>query len=122
MRSVAKKKVLAKIDEVEKRIKEIKSALGCAQADRKNLLSHKFPSAIEGHENLAATLTHDLESAQDDLALLRQIAFGHLDLHQEKKIRKRLAKSIISRERLMGVTANLRAELANIERAKQLLQ
>ena len=116
------KRVKLKISELERSIKRIESDLSCAAADRKNPLSREFPSAIQGHDNLAATLARELENAQSDLTILRQSRSGALEFGRAKFLRKQLPEFLKMRENIINIVNNMQAELAAIERARQLLR
>lgn len=117
-----RKSVAAKIAELEGQISELERRLRAAKADQKNPLSQEFQSRIEGHDNLAATMMRELENAQSDLTILRQVAAGDIQLSREKFLRGQLPGMKRMRESAMNIVAGMEAELAAIERAKRLLR
>ena len=116
-----RKRAATEVQNLEKRIERMEADLRCAKADRKNPLSREFPSAIQGQDNLDTTLTRELENAQDDLAILRQLSAGLIEFRREKFLRQQLPGFLQMRENAINIVNNMQAELATIERAKQLL-
>ncbi len=107
---------------VEKEIERLTRDLESAIKDQRNPLSRVYPSQKVGCDNLPAHLVRQLESAQDDLKILREVRNGSLDLRSWRMLKRDLPGCMADAEKLMAMVRNMQATLACIERARTLLR